>query len=84
MFAVCAKYRQTNGIKLLPQGSWLCADCKESDRVQVTEELCRRARAEYGATPAFAVQMIVVSGILQWTYQAQVFLSEQDLTHAEG
>lgn len=84
LFAVCAEYRQTNGIKLLPQGSWLCADCKESDRVQVTEELCRRARAEYGATPAFAVQMIVVSGILQWAYQAQVFLSEQDLTHAEG
>lgn len=39
LFAVCAKYRQTNGIKFLPQGSWLCADCKESDRVQVTEEL---------------------------------------------
>ena len=33
-----------------------------------------KARTEYGASPQFTVQLIVVSGILQWTYEAQVFI----------
>ena len=33
----------------------------------------RTARQAYGAEPEFTVQLIVVSGILQWNYQAQVF-----------
>lgn len=40
------------------------------------EELISRARAEYKATPPFAVQLVVVSGILQWNYEVQVLLKE--------
>ena len=36
--------------------------------------LMRTARQAYGAEPEFTVQLIVVSGILQWNYQAQVYL----------
>lgn len=74
LFAVCTKYKQTDGIKILPQGKYLCADCAEENRAQVTDELVRAAKENYGAHPRFTVQMIVLSGILQWNYQVQVFL----------
>ena len=76
LFAVCTKYKQTAGLKTLPQGKYLCANCTEENRKQVIEDLLKRAKAEYGVRPGFTVQMVVISGILQWNYQAQVFLSE--------
>ena len=72
LFAVCTRYRQTEGLTVLPQGKYLCADCTEDNRRQVTDSLIERAWAEYGAEPAFTVQIVVISGILQWNYQAQV------------
>ena len=75
LFAVCTRYRAADGLKVLPQGRWLCADCTGDDRDSVTEQLAAAALADYGVAPGFAVQMIVVSGILQWNYQAQVFIS---------
>ena len=76
LFAVCTKYKQTAGLKTLPQGKYLCANCTEENRKQVIEDLLKRAKAEYGVRPGFTVQMVVISGILQWNYQAQVLLSE--------
>lgn len=76
LFAVCTRYRQTDGIKILPAGRYLCADCTEETRRQVTEQLLQTAKTEYRAAPSFTVQMVVVSGILQWNYQAQVLLPE--------
>ena len=32
-----------------------------------------RAKTAYGVTPQFTVQLIVVSGILQWNYEVQVY-----------
>ena len=75
LFAVCTRYRAADGLKVLPQGRWLCADCTGDDRDSVTEQLAAAALADHGVAPGFAVQMIVVSGILQWNYQAQVFIS---------
>ena len=34
------------------------------------------ARTEYDAEPAFTVQLIVVSGILQWNYEVQILKLE--------
>ena len=39
-------------------------------------QLIHTARTEYGAEPEFTVQLIVVSGILQWNYEAQVYVAE--------
>ena len=72
---MCTRYRAADGLKVLPQGIWLCADCTGDDRDSVTEQLAAAALADHGVAPGFAVQMIVVSGILQWNYQAQVFIS---------
>mgnify|MGYP001625390320 FL=1 len=76
LFAVCTRYEPTDGIVRLPQGNYLCADCTEETRRQTTERLTETAQTEYKVTPGFALQLVVVSGILQWNYQAQVFISE--------
>lgn len=74
LFALCVRHGETDGLKRLPEGKYLCAGCTEADRESTLEELMDKARTEYGASPLFTVQLIVVSGILQWTYEAQVFI----------
>ena len=75
LFAICTKYSQTDGIILLPQGNYLCADCTEENREQVIQKLLETAQQEYAASPQFTIQLIVLSGILQWNYQAQIWIS---------
>lgn len=74
LFAVCIRYAKMDGIKVLPAGRYLCANCTEENRDQVLSEVMRTALADYGVMPAFTVQLIVVSGILQWHYQVQICL----------
>lgn len=56
----------------------MCADCTEENREEILRELMQTARERYRASPAFTVQLIVVSGILQWNYQAQVYLGRKN------
>lgn len=44
LFAICTKYSQTDGIILLPQGNYLCADCTEENREQVIQKLSETAK----------------------------------------
>ncbi len=74
MFAVCTRYENTDGLKILPKGNYLCANCTEENRSAKLKELLQIAKNEHAAQPKFTVQQIVVSGILQWHYQAQVYL----------
>lgn len=74
LFAVCVRYAQTDALKILPQGKYLCADCTEENRGRVMEKLLATAKREYDAVPEFSIQMIVLSGILQWNYQIQIFI----------
>ena len=74
MFAVCTRYIELNGLKILPAGNYLCADCTEKSKERKLEEILQIAEVKYQATPQFTVQQIVVSGILRWNYQIQVFL----------
>ena len=74
LFAVCTRYEDTAGLKKLPKGKYLCASCTDENRTRTLEELMGIARTKYGAEPDFTVQLIVVSGILQWTYEAQVYV----------
>lgn len=77
LFAVCTRYAQTDGLKVLPKGRYLCAGCTEENRRAVLDELVGRAESEYGAAPAFTVQIIVVSGILHWNYEVQVYTGRE-------
>lgn len=74
LFAVCIRYADINGLKVLPKGKYLCADCTEENREQVLSEIMRIARTKYGVEPTFTVQFIVVSGILHWNYEVQVYI----------
>lgn len=74
LFAVCIRYEQIDGLKILPKGNYLCVNCTEENRADKLHELLRIAKEEYHIQPKFTIQQIVVSGILQWNYQAQVFL----------
>ena len=79
LFALCIRYVEIEGLKVLPKGKYLCASCTEEHREQTLQELVRLARAQYGAEPTFTVQIIVVSGILQWNYEVQVCVEQQHL-----
>ena len=74
LFAVCVRYVDTDGLRVLPAGKYLCASCTEENREQMLRELVHMAQTDYGAEPSFTVQLIVVSGILNWNYEAQVFV----------
>ena len=74
LFAVCIRYGEIDGLKVLPKGKYLCASCTEENREQVFSELMRIARTKYDVEPTFTVQLIVVSGILHWNYEVQVYI----------
>lgn len=75
LFAVCTRYKPIDSLKILPQGKYLCAECTEDNRENVTATLIETAKKQYNATPEFAVHIIVLSGILQWHYQVQIYIS---------
>ena len=74
LFAVCTRYGKVDGLKRLPKGKYLCANCGEEDKEQTLRELIHTAQTKYGAEPKFTVQLVVVSGILQWNYEVQVYI----------
>ena len=74
LFAVCIRYVEIDGLRVLPKGKYLCASCTEAHREQTLRELVRMAQVQYGAEPMFTVQLVVLSGILQWNYEVQVYV----------
>ena len=76
LFAICTRFTEVNGIKILPQGKYLCADCTEENREQIIKNLIEIAKNKYKVLPDFTIQLIVLSGILQWNYQVQIFISK--------
>lgn len=76
MFAVCVRHGEIEGLRILPRGKYLCARCAEENRKSTLEELLFKAKTQYGVAPVSTVQLILVSGILQWDYELQVFVKE--------
>ncbi|WP_252244885.1 MULTISPECIES: MerR family transcriptional regulator [unclassified Clostridium] len=74
LFAVCIRYENIDGLKVLPKGNYLCTDCTEENKTFKLNELLQIANNEHHIQPEFTVQQVVLSGILQWNYQVQVFL----------
>lgn len=80
LFAVCLEYPENAGfpgLLTLPAGLYLCEDCPQERREQLFPAFCNAAKKRLGTQPAFAVQKIVVSGILHWDYQFQILLQEE-------
>ena len=76
LFAVCTRYTQIDGLKVLPKGKYLCADCTEENREQILNEVVRIAQTQYDVEPMFTLQLIVVSGILHWNYEVQIYVGK--------
>ena len=74
MFALCKRYVPMEAIEILPAGKYLCADCAAQDRDGTMERLLHMAKTQWGARPEFCVAMVLVSGVLQWKYQVQVYI----------
>lgn len=74
LFAECTRYTKVSGLKTLPEGKYLCADCTEENREEVLLKLLETAKSQFGVVPEFTLQIIVLSGILKWNYQIQVFI----------
>ena len=72
LFAVCIRYGDMDGLKVLPAGKYLCANCTGENREQTLCELVHIAETKHGVVPIFTVQIIVVSGILHWNYEIQI------------
>lgn len=76
LFAVCTRYKNIDGLKVLPKGKYLCANCTEENREKILHDLIQIAKEKYNVKPTFTVQLIVVSGILQWDYEVQVYIDK--------
>lgn len=76
LFAVCIRYENIDELRVLPKGNYLCADCTEENRIAKLDELIQIANKKHGIQPKFTVQQIIISGILQWNYQVQVYLED--------
>ena len=76
LFAVCTRYVKTDGLKVLPAGKYLCGDCTEENRVGKIAEMLQIVKDKYHAEPQFTVQQVIVSGILQWRYQVQIYIGD--------
>ncbi len=74
LFAVCTRHGDTAGLKTLPAGDYLCASCAEASRADTEKRLRRIAEAEYCAAPSFTVEQVVITAVLRWSYQVQIFL----------
>lgn len=74
MFAVCSRYAEIDGLKILPAGKYLCVDCDEENRKIRLAELMQLAKEDYHIEPKFSIQMIIISGVLKWKYQIQVLI----------
>ena len=74
IFAVCLRHAYADELKVLPEGKWLCAYCTEQNRENIIEKLKKTAKERTGSEPHFCVQLVVLTGILQWNYQIQLYL----------
>ncbi len=77
LFATCTRFADIDGLKVLPAGKYLCASCTEENRERILSEVMCLARTEYGVEPTFTVQLIVLSGILHWNYEMQVYIERK-------
>ena len=76
LFALCTKYVEDSRLKYLPQGNYLCANCTEENKDQTLHHLLWVAKHQYAITPSFLVEQIIITGILHWNYQIQIYIDQ--------
>ncbi len=74
LFALCINHVDVPSLLTLPEGRYICSNCNEADKESVLENLKTCAKMEYGVETEFVVQLVVITGILQWKYEIQVYI----------
>ncbi len=73
LFTIYAHYVDTDGLKVLPNGKYLYANCTEKNRKQILSKLLRTTQTKYVVDPAFTVHL-VVSKVLERTCEVQIYV----------
>ena len=73
LFAVCSRYAPIENLVTLPAGKYLCAECTGQAREKTRRELLARIKESGGPAPQFTVELVILTGILQWKYEMQVY-----------
>ncbi|MFF3099778.1 MerR family transcriptional regulator [Viridibacillus arvi] len=74
LFTICLKYPSIEGLTILPEGNYLCANCTEENKDMVLQKLLQKAKTEFGVSPDVVLHCIVIVGVLQWNYQIQLLI----------
>ena len=74
LFTICLKYPSIEGLTILPEGNYLCANCTEENKDMVLQKLLQKAKTEFDVCPDVVLHCIVINGILQWNYQIQLLI----------
>lgn len=77
MFAVCTRYAPRQDLRILPEGTYLCADCTQQEREDALHALLAEAKGRGFPPPPFTVSIIVLAGVAQWGYRLEVPLRPQ-------
>ena len=77
MFAVCTKYVPRQDLRILPAGTYLCADCTQQESETAMRALLTEAMGRGCPPPPFTVSIIVLAGVAQWGYRLEVPLRPQ-------
>ena len=78
MFALCTRHDGGGDLLTLPAGDYLYAECTDETYRAVLGRLRAHAAEKFGAAAAFAVRIVKLTGILQWKYEAQIWLGDAD------
>lgn len=84
LFAVCKKYPSLEGLRLLPEGFYLCKNCLEDEKEETSQNLVQYVKKQYHIVPEFIIQNILVTGILTWDYQIHLFWGKEDIIMKES
>ena len=74
MFAVCTRYAPRQDLRILPEGTYLCADCTQQEREDALHALLAEAKGRGFPPPPFTVSIIVLAGVAQWGYRLELLL----------
>ena len=77
MFAVCTKYVPRQDLRILPAGTYLCADRTQQESETAMRALLAEAKGRGCPPPPFTVSIIVLAGVAQWGYRLEVPLRPQ-------
>lgn len=72
MFAVCTRYAPRQDLRILPKGTYLCADCTQQEREDALHALLAEAKGRGFPPPPFTVSIIVLAGVAQWGYRLEL------------